>query len=179
MSRAAIPARTCGHFVGAAPAAVGVSGNGLTDVELTWIEQHLGQSIRFGRVAAERIAGSRTRIVSFRPGTIFALVRWTSNDFGTVHASLAIIAARAPEEPFDTHPFVRPGGDILLRIDGRQQVRTVVGAIDAVDAAGIDPCDAAPDHWRHVGSRLAANLPFRPYGTERHAGWLQRKARES
>ena len=148
-------------------------------MELTSIEQRLEQSIRFGRIAAERISGSRTRIVSFRPGATFALLRRTSNDFGSVHASIAIITARASGETVATHPFVHPGGEILLRIDGRRKVRTVLRAIDAIDAAGIDPCDAAPWHWRHVGNHIAAGLRFRPYGAERHAAWLRRKVRES
>ena len=36
-------------------------------------------------------------------------------------------------------------------------------AIDAVEALGIDPADAAPDHWRHVHNRLAAGHEPRPY----------------
>jgi hypothetical protein len=150
--------------------------SGLTEVELTWIEQRLEQWIRFGRVAATRIVSRRTRVEAFRPGALFALVRWTSNDFGTVHSSIAVIAAAVPGAPFATHPFVRPGGDILLRIDGWPKVQQVLVAIDAIEAAGVDPCDVAPDHWRHIGSQLAVGLPFRPYGDARHKAWLQRQA---
>lgn len=153
--------------------------SGLTDVELTWIERRLEQWIRFGRVAADRIVDRRTRIVSFRPGAIFAFVRWSSNDFGTVHSSIAILAAAAPRSPYSTYPFVRPGGELLLRIDGWPKVEKVLKAIDAVEAGGVDPCDVAPDHWRHIGSQLAAGLPFRPYGLDRHDAWLRRRAIES
>ena len=48
--------------------------------------------------------------------------------------------------------------------------------IDAVEAADIDPADVAPDHWRHVASRLAVGARPRPYGKERHQAWLKRKA---
>ena len=157
--------------VGAAPPA-----SSLTDVELTWIEQRLEQWIRFGRVATERFVNRRTRITSFRPGASFAFVRWTSNDFGTIHSSIAIIVAAEPHAPFTTYPFVRPGGDLLLRIEGWTKVQRVLEAIDAIEAAGVDPCDVAPDHWRHIGSQLAAGLPFRTYGPDRHAAWLRRKA---
>ena len=150
--------------------------SGLTEVELTWIEQRLEQWIRFGRVAATRIVNRRTRVEAFRPGALFAFVRWTSNDFGTVHSSIAVIAAAVPGAPFATHPFVRPGGEILLRIDGWPKVQQVLAAIDAIEAAGVDPCDVAPDHWRHIGSQVAAGLPFRPYGDARHKAWLQRQA---
>ena len=161
------------------PAAAPLAGSPastFTDVELTWIEQRLEQWIRFGRVAATRIVSRHTRIDSFRPGATFAFVRWTSNDYGTIFSSIAIITAVEPGAALTTFPLVRPGGDILLRIDGWTRVKQVLAAIDAVEAAGIDPCDAAPDHWRHVGSRIAAGLPFRPYGAERHRAWLRRKA---
>jgi len=152
------------------------SASGLTDVELTWIEKRLEQWIRFGRVAATRIVNRRTRVQSFRPGAVFAFVRWSSNDYGTVHSSIAIIAAVTPDAGYATYPFVSPGGDLLLRTDGWPKVKLVLEAIDAIEVAGIDPCDAAPDHWRHVGNHVAAGLPFRPYGRERHEAWLKRKA---
>ncbi|MBE1529838.1 hypothetical protein GGC65_004294 [Sphingopyxis sp. OAS728] len=152
------------------------SASGLTDVELTWIAGRLEQWIRFGRVAADRIVNRRTRIASFRPGAIFAFIRWTSNDFGTIHSSIAIVEAVTPGSPYATYPFIRPGGDLLLRLDGWPKVEQVLKAIDAIEAADVDPCDVAPDHWRHIGSQLSAGLPFRPYGADRHAAWLRRKA---
>ena len=89
-----------------------------TEVELTWIEGRHEQWIRFGRVAAERILSRRTRVAAFRPGAVFAFVRWTSNDFGTIHSNIAIALAVAPGESHSTLPFVRPGAEILARIDG-------------------------------------------------------------
>src|SRR3546814_664068 len=110
---------------------------------------------------------------------LFAFVRWTSNDYGTVHSSIAIATAVAADAPYATLAFVRPGADLLLRIDGWPKVKQVLLAIDAVEATGIEACDAAPDHWRHVGNRLAAGMPFRPYGPDRHAAWLRRRAIEA
>jgi hypothetical protein len=83
-------------------------GTALTEVELTWIEGRHEQWIRFGRVAAERILSRRTRVSCFRPGAVFAFVRWTSNDFGTIHSNIAIAMAVAPGGPHSTLPFVRP-----------------------------------------------------------------------
>lgn len=154
-------------------------GGALTEVELTWIEGRHEQWIRFGRIAAERILSRRTRVAAFRPGAVFGFVRWTSNDFGTVHSNIAIATAVAPGASYATLPFVRPGAEILARIDGWPKVQKALAAIDAVEALGIDACDAAPDHWRHVGSRIAAGAPFRPYSTERHTAWLRRRAVES
>ena len=151
----------------------------LTHIELTWIEKRYEHWIRFGRIASERIVSRSTRIVAFRPGTTFAFVRWMSNDYGTIQSSIAIITAIAPGEPYTTFPFIRPGGELLLHIEGWPKVAKVLEAIDAVDATGVDPCDASPDHWRHVGNRIAAGLPFRPYSADRHAAWLRRKALEA
>src|SRR3546814_13529967 len=111
---------------------------------------------------------TRFRSIAFRPGATFAFVRWTSNDYGTVHSSIAIATAVAADAPYATLAFVRPGADLLLRIDGWPKVKQVLLAIDAVEATGIEACDAAPDHWRHVGNRLAAGMPFRPSGPDRH-----------
>ena len=56
----------------------------LTHVELLWLEKRIENWIRFGHAAEEQILDKRRRILSFAPGSIFAFVRWTSNDFGTV-----------------------------------------------------------------------------------------------
>ncbi len=50
----------------------------LTHVELTWIEKKIEHWLRFGRRAEEKILDRRRSISSFRPGSIFAFVRWAS-----------------------------------------------------------------------------------------------------
>lgn len=151
----------------------------LTEVELTWIEGRHEQWIRFGRIAAERILSRTMRVAAFRPGAVFAFLVWTSNDFGTIHSTIVFAVAVAPGEACATLPFVRPGAQILARLNGRPKVQSALAAIDAVEAVGIDACDAAPDHWRHVGSQIAAGLPYRPYSRDRHTAWLRRQAVES
>ncbi len=160
----------------AAPPPVGVRlpASGLTDVELTWIEGRLEQQLRFGRVAAERSGGPHKRIASFRPGATFGLIGCTADDLGCVFWSLAIVRAVAPGAPFSTHPAVRPGGEILLSLSDLEPIRAVCREIDMIEASGVDACDVSPDHWRHIGQRLAAALPFRSYSAERHAAWLRR-----
>ena len=148
----------------------------LTEVELIWIEKRLEHWLRFGRIAAERILTRKTRVVSFRPGAVFAFVLWSSNDYGTVHSRIDILRAVGPGEPCSTAPFVRPGGEIYLSLKGWPKVSAVLAAIDAIEAVGVDPCDAAPDHWRHLHNRLIAGVPARAYTAERHAAWLKRKA---
>lgn len=147
----------------------------LTHVELTWIEKKLEHWIRFGRIAEDRILTRRTRVVGFRPGAVFAFVRWASNDFGTIVSRIDVVRAVAANERYTTLPFVRPGGEILLKIEGWPKVSQVLAAIDAVEAAGVDPCDAAPDHWRHVHQRITAGHQPRLYTAERHTAWLKRR----
>ena len=159
---------------GAAHRVASAARDQLTEVELTWIEKRMEHGIRFGRVAAERIVTRRTRILSFRAGAVFAFVRWVANDFGTVHSRIDVVRAVATDAPYTTLPFVRPGGEILLHIESWPKVQQVLAAIDAAEAAGVDPCDAAPDHWRHVHNRIAAGQAPRPYTIERHRAWLRR-----
>lgn len=147
----------------------------LTHVELLWLEKRIENWIRFGRVAKEQILDKRRRIVSFAPGCIFAFVRWTSNDFGTVISRIDILRAVAPGRRCTTVPYVRPGGDILLRLSGWPKVERVLYIIDAVEALGIDPSDAAPDYWHHVHNRLSVNEAPRSYTRSRHRAWLQRR----
>lgn len=148
----------------------------LTQVELIWIAGRLEHWIRFGRQVGERILTRRTRILAFRPGSVFALVRWTANDFGTVHSRIDIIRAPAQGEPYTSVPFVRPGGEIYLSLTGWPRVRAALALIDAIEAADVDPCEVSPDHWRHMQSRLLVGEKVRPYGKDRHALYLRRKA---
>lgn len=147
----------------------------LTRVELTWFEKRIETWIRFGHAAHEEIIDRRRRVLSFRPGAIFAFVRWAANDFGTILSRVDIVRAVTPGEPYQTLPFVRPGGDILLKIEGWPKVEQVLRHIDAVEAAGIDACEVCPDHWRHVHHRLSAGHEPRAYMPARHQAWLKRR----
>ena len=146
----------------------------LTEVELYWLEGRIERWIRFGRDVEERIIDRRRRVLSFAPGTVFAFVRWASNDHGTVVSRIDILHAVERGEACSTIPCVTPGGEVLLRSFGWPKVERVLKAIDAVDALGVDPTDADPNHWRHVHNRLSAGQEPRPYTRERHRAWLMR-----
>ncbi len=147
----------------------------MTEVEITWVEKEFEHWIRFGRPHEDRIVTRRTRVVTFRPGAIFAFVRWMANDFGTISSRIDIVRAVATGEPYTTLSFVRPGGENLLHIESWPKVEQVLRAIDAVEATGVDPCDAAPNHWRHVHTRITAGHCPRPYTVEGHRAWLKRR----
>jgi hypothetical protein len=147
----------------------------LTQVELLWLKKRIENWIRFGRIAEETVLDRSRRVVSFAPGSIFAFVRWAANDYGTVVSRIDILRAVTPGERYSTVPYVRPGGAILLRLSGWPKVEKVLQAIDAVEALGIDPADAAPDHWHHVHNRLSVNEEPRRYTQTRHQAWLHRR----
>jgi hypothetical protein len=146
-----------------------------TEVDLIWLAGRTERWIRFGAPAAERIIDRRRRTLAFTPGSVFAFVRWSANDFGTVESRLDILRAAEPGEAFATIRFVRPGAIRLLRISGWPKVGRILDLIDAVEALGLDPIAVAPDYWRHVHNRLLAGLAPRPYARERHRAWLLRE----
>lgn len=147
----------------------------LTHVELTWIDRRIEHWLRFGHCADEQILGAGRRISSFAPGSIFAFVRWASNDLGLTVSRLDIVRTVAVGEPLQTLPFVRPGGEILLRVDSWPRVERVLKAINAIETLGIDPAYAAPEYWRHLHHRITAGHEPRAYTREQHAAWLKRR----
>jgi hypothetical protein len=147
----------------------------LTQVELLWLEKRIENRVRFGRVAQEQKLDRSRRVLSFVPGSIFAFVRWAANDFGTVVSRIDIIRAVAPGERCATVPYVRPGGEILLRLAGWPKVERVLQLIDAVEALDIHAADAAPDYWQHIHNRLSVGEAPRAYTRSRHQAWLHRQ----
>jgi uncharacterized protein DUF2840 len=147
----------------------------LTTVELLWLGKRIENRIRFGRAVAEQIIDRHRRILSFAPGTVFAFVRWASPDFGVVISRIDILRAVTPGQRYSTVPWVKPGGEILLRLIGWPKVERVLELIDVVEALNIHPADVAPDYWHHVHNRLSVNETPRPYTHARHEAWLRRR----
>jgi hypothetical protein len=152
---------------------VGVSD--LTTVEILWLEKRIENRVRFGRSVSEKHVDRNRRVLSFAPGSIFAFVRWTSNDFGTVLSRIDILRAAIPGQRYSTVPWIKPGGESLLRLSGWTKVERVLQLIDVVEALDIDPADVAPDYWHHAHNRLSVNEKPRPYTRSRHQAWLHRR----
>ncbi|WP_315773469.1 MULTISPECIES: DUF2840 domain-containing protein [unclassified Bradyrhizobium] len=147
----------------------------LTRVQLLWLQGKIENRIRFGRTVRELRLDHYRREVAFAPGSVFAFVRWSSNDYGTVLSRINVLQAVGPGEACATVPFVAPGAAILLQVFGWPKVERVLQQIDAIEALGIDPADVAPDHWWHVQNRMAVGQPPRPYTDLRHRAWLHRR----
>ena len=146
-----------------------------TLVELTFQKQKIEHWIRFGRkitnrsstVAAVSSASRRTASSPSSAGRRASTAR-------SSRASTSCARARRGE-PFQTLPFVRPGGDILLKLEGWRQVERVLQAIDAIERLGIDPAAVSPDHWRHVHNRMTAGREPRAYTPDQHRAYLLRR----
>ncbi len=147
-----------------------------TLVHLTWEEGRIEHRIRFGHPIYQRTIDRRSRVVGFASNSVFAFVRWASNDYGTVVSRIDILRAIGRGEPCQTLPFVRPGGDLLLKLHGWPKVERVLQLADAIEALGIDPADAAPAYWRHVHNRLTAGVEPRLYSGDQHNAWLARRS---
>jgi hypothetical protein len=147
----------------------------LTTVEILWLEKRIENRVRFGRSIAEKIIDRNRRVLSFAPGSIFAFVRWTSNDFGTMLSRIDILRAATPGQRYSTVPWITPGGESLLRLSGWPKVERVLQMIDTVEALDIDPTEVAPEYWHHVHNRVSVNEAPRPYTRSRHQAWLHRR----
>ena len=147
-----------------------------TTIELTWIEGRIERWLRFSRIVQETILSRSVRVVGVDPNSVFAFVRWASNDYGTVESRIDILQAVGPGERYSTVPFVTPGGASLLRLSGWPKVEAVLLSIDQIEAERIAPEAVCPDHWRHVHNRLNCNLEPRRYTPFRHEAWLKRRA---
>ena len=148
----------------------------LTEVTLVWRRDQHEDWFKFGRPLAERIVDRHRRIETYGAGHVFALVRWASNDYGTERSTLDIVRAVTAGEPCTSVAQVDPGGELLLSVHGWTRVAQAFRLIDAIAASGIDPCEVAPDHWRHLHNRLAGGARPRAYCLRRHRAWLTRKA---
>lgn len=149
-----------------------------TTVELIWLRDRLQRWVRFGWSADKIIHDRRRRAVTFAPGAVFALVHWEAGDYGTTLSRLWVLRAVGRGEPFDRVPFVNPGAEVLLDLKTWVKVRAGLEAIDAIEALGMNPERVCPDHWRHVGGRIAVDEPPSPYSRARHRAWLSRKRLE-
>ena len=151
--------------------------NDVTQVELLWIEKRIENRIRFGHIIHQTILDGRRRRVSFAPGSIFAFVRWASNEYGTVVSRIHILRSVAPGERHSTVPFVQPGGEILLNLAGWPKVEKVFHAIEVVERWALIP----PMRHQSIGTTFTTGLAsMRRLGlTPKHSIRLGSGAKES
>ena len=143
-------------------------------VRLIWIEKRIQYWLLFGEPLGEEIIDRRRKKVSFDADQIFALVRWKSNDYGTVFSAIDILQAGPRDGDNIDIRSVKGHVISLLSITGWHKVKQVMEHVDAIRALDIDPEHVCPDHWRHVEARFLAGDVPRTYTRARHEVWLQR-----
>lgn len=148
----------------------------LTRVALATVGRRVRIRLRFG--APQRIVclDDYRRLAVFLPGAVCCRVAWAANAYGTVAWTLMVMQAATPLDAMQRIAGVAPGARLLLRVDGKPHVKTVLALIDAVEADGIAPVAVSPSYWRTVANRLAAWQAPPAYTAERHAAYLSRRA---
>lgn len=144
-------------------------------VRLIWIEKRIQYWLRFGDPCSETITDRRRKTVQFKEDDIFALVRWKSNDYGTVFSALDILQCAPDDGDQLDIRCVKGNVRSLLHLTGWHRVKQVFEHIDAIEALGIAAKDVCPDHWGHVQSRIAGGDSPRDYTTVRHQVWTERR----
>ncbi len=145
-------------------------------VSLAFIEHRVNVWLRFGQPVRETSLDRWRRVAIFEPNAVCCRVKWIGNDYGTALWQLMVLQAPMPFDGAQRIAGVVPGARILLRADGEQQVKAVLGVVDAIEAMGIEPAVVAATYWHTVGNRLAARQPLPDYTSERHAAHLVRGA---
>ncbi|MCR6700967.1 MAG: DUF2840 domain-containing protein [Dokdonella sp.] len=148
----------------------------LTRVSLAYYAQRFKVYLRFGQPLRVARIDRWRRVAMFAPRAVFARVRWQANAYGTVRWQLMVVQACTAFDAAQRIGGIVPGARLLLHAEGDAAVRAVLAQIDAIEALGIAPTDAAPAYWRTLGNRLAAHLPLPAYTAERHAAWLAGRA---
>ncbi len=148
----------------------------LTRVALASVRRYIRIRLRFG--APQRIVrlDDYRRLAIFLPGAVCCRLSWAANAYGTVAWTLIVMQAATPLDAIQRIAGVTPGARLLLRVDGKPQVKTVLALIDAIEAQGIAPVAVSPTYWRTVANRLAVRQAPPAYTTERHAAYLARRA---
>ena len=124
-----------------------------TLVELTFQKKKVERWIRFGHKSFEQIIDRRRSLIGFAPESIFAFVRWASNDYGTIVSRLDILRAVGRE----------PHGS-----------RRRVDQLKPAPARGDPPCVRPVVHPHAAGGVDAACVARMPLGLVRFcsAVWL-------
>ena len=100
--------------------------------------------------------------VAFKPGQIFAYVRWRKNDYGTVHWQL-IIARAGRETLSQIYPGIYPCADVLFRARGVKAVKDTLIWLDRLEAKSSKPLTDLPvSFWRKAqnAKHIRARLPL-------------------
>jgi hypothetical protein len=177
-SPAANASAACGTIATAEarPPSGQADGASLTHVSLAYVERRLVLSLRFGEPDDVLRLDAYRRVALFGPGAVFCRTCWRAGVAGAASRQLMVMQAGTPLDRVPRVPGVQPGARVLLQAHGSQPVRAVLARIDAIEALGIAPQDAAPLYWLALGHRLSVRRPLPAYSVEQHLAWRAGRA---
>ena len=140
----------------------------LTHVELVLRPRKLEQWLRFGKPIKITKIDKRRQVASFKPYNTFAFVRFASNGKERVIHRLDIVETRRHDDGYQTLPFVRPGGFILLSLNTVEQVDQALRTIDSIERNGVPLTEVPAWYWQELDSDLQSNHPPIIYTLEIH-----------
>jgi len=143
----------------------------LTCVWLAHVERRITLALRFGEPDRIVRLDARRRVAVFLPGAMFCRLHWRVDVDGAAKRQLMVMQACASPEGRRRVAGVHPGARVLLIVERPRPLRAVLAQIEAIEALGIAPQDAAPLYWLTLGHRLARRLPLPAYTLEQHALW--------
>jgi hypothetical protein len=146
----------------------------LTRLDLVSIPRVINVYLRFGSPTRTLQTGAQRRCVYIAPEDIFCRMWWERNYYGTTRWELVILQAKAPHSPVQKIAGITPGAAILLSVEGKRQVKTILQLISTLERQGIAPVMVAPTYWRVAHNRLAGRGEVGPYGADRHAAETSR-----
>lgn len=146
----------------------------LTHVELVLRPKKLEQWLRFGKPIKITRIDKRRQVASFKPYKTFAFVRFASNGEDRIIHRLDIVKTARHDDGYQTLPFVRPGGFILLSLNTVEQVDQALRIIDLIETDGILLTDVPAEYWRCLNFSLESKQKPPIYTFEEHLQLLKK-----
>jgi len=147
----------------------------LTHVELVLRPKKIEQWLRFGKPFEITQIDKKRQVASFKPYKTFAFVRFASKDKDRVIHRIDIVKSTRHDDNYQTLPFVRPGGFILLSLNTVESVDHALRIIDLIEQGGVPLTDVPAWYWNDLESGLRGNFKPYIYTLDDHRSWLKDK----
>jgi len=148
----------------------------LTHVQLTDPNAPRAVVMQFGKPVIDTPCGEMDRTVSFRPGSVFALVRCRPG-LKSTHFHLSILRAVKPSEPASKVEHVWPGAQVLLRLVAWDKVMCALRVGERIKQMNIYLEEVDPEYWSRIHRALDQRAAIPPYTYEEHGRYLIRRGR--
>jgi Protein of unknown function (DUF2840) len=146
----------------------------LTHVELVLRPRKIEQWLRFGKPFKITHIDKKRRVASFKPFKTFAFVRFASIGKDRIIHRLDIVETMQHDDDYETLPFVRPGGFIMLSLNTVERVDEALRIIDLIEFGGVPLTEVPARYWLELDSSLKCNKKPPTYTLQDHQEWLKK-----